>query len=86
MLLPTSATAKFSKNENFFQSSGGGNRSGGTESYNLSNQQFGAGSSEDGYNLSNQQFGAAPVPLGSGLLIMVAAGAGYAFLKRKNKN
>ena len=83
MLLPTKAMAQFSKNENFFESSGGGSRSGGTEYYNLSNQQFGAGSSSDGYNLSNQQFGAAPVPLGSGLLIMVAAGAGYAAIKRK---
>ena len=85
MLLPMMAMAQFSKNENFFESSTGGSRSGGTEYYNLSNQQFGAGSSSDGYNLSNQQFGAAPVPLGSGLLIMVAAGMGYAILKRKNE-
>jgi len=83
MLLPKTVSAQYGKNENFFQSSGGGSRSGSTEYYNLSNQQFGAGSSEDGYNLSNQQFGSAPVPLGSGLLIMVAAGMGYAALKRK---
>ena len=86
MLLPISATAQFSKNENFFKSDGGGSRLGSTEYYNLSNQQFGEGSSSDSYNLSNQQFGAAPVPLGSGLLIMVAAGAGYTILKRKNEN
>ena len=34
-----------------------------------------------GTTLGNQPFGA---PLGSGLLVMVAAGAGYAVLKRKN--
>jgi len=49
----------------------GGNRSGG-----LSNQTFG-----ESYGGSATETDV--VPLGSGLLIMVAAGAGYALLKKK---
>ena len=48
-------------------------------SYNLHNQQF--SDDEGGYNLYNQFF---EVPLGSGLLILTAAGAGYALKKRKS--
>ena len=44
---------------------------------NITNQTFG-NSTES--TITNQTFG---VPLGSGLLIMLAAGAGYASLKRK---
>ena len=36
-----------------------------------------------GFNIGTEQFGDAP--LGSGLFIMAAAGAAYAFKKRKNK-
>lgn len=50
--------------------------------YNLYNQQFGE-NQYGGYNLYNQTFGQ-EVPFGSGLLILAAAGAGYAFSKRKN--
>lgn len=53
------------------------------EGYNLFNQQFGA-DDDGGYNLNNQTFGQ-EVALGSGLLILAAAGAGYA-LKKKNNN
>jgi len=45
----------------------------------IDNQRFGA--SNEG-NITNQTFGN-KLPLGSGILIMVAAGAGYAALKRK---
>ena len=45
----------------------------------IDNQTFGA--SNEG-NITNQTFGN-KLPLGSGVLIMVAAGAGYAALKRK---
>jgi len=66
-----------------FGNSGGG----------VSSQQFGSsgdggvssqsfGSSGDG-GVSNQNFGKDKVSLGSGLLIMLAAGAGYAVLRRK---
>ena len=52
--------------------------------FNLFNQQFGE-DEEGGYELYNQTFGQdSDTPLGSGLLILVAAGAGYAFKKRKN--
>ena len=48
--------------------------------FNLHNQQFNDG--EGGYNLYNQSF--EEVPMGSGLLILTAAGAGYALKKRKS--
>ena len=54
---------------------------------NLFNQNFSPIFGDDiaGYNLYNQSFEEAP--LGSGLLILTAAGAGYALKKRKsNKN
>ena len=50
--------------------------------YTLYNQQFGS-DQEGGYELYNQTFGQ-EVPLGSGLLILTAAGASYAIRKRKN--
>ena len=50
---------------------------------NITNQTFGqdpaAGTNVTG-GITNQQFGA---PLGSGLLVLVAAGAGYVALKKK---
>ena len=55
---------------------------GATGGYNLNNQNFGS----NGYELHNQTFGQETTPLGGGLLILVAAGAGYAFKKRKNNN
>ena len=71
-----------------------GDRSGGSP-YDLSNQQFGSGNSGN-YHLYNEQFGAGDngnyeltneqfgAPLGGGLLILAAAGAGYALGKRKH--
>jgi len=59
------------------------NRSGSSSGgYNISQGQFG---SEDngGFQITTGQFGQ-NVPLGSGLFIMVAAGAGYVLKKRKN--
>ena len=46
--------------------------------YSLTNQTFGS----NGYNLTNQTFGA---PIGSGLLIMMIAGIGYAIVKKQEK-
>ena len=51
--------------------------------YFLYNQQF--GDENGGYNLSNQTFGQ-EVPLGSGLLILMTAAAGYVLKKRKNND
>ena len=55
--------------------------------YNLFNQQFGS-DEQGGYELYNQTFGQdyEEAPLGSGLLILVAAGAGYALKKSKSNN
>ena len=40
-------------------------------------------SNEVEYNITNQTFGQEPAPLGSGLLILTAIGAGYAAMRRK---
>ena len=48
---------------------------------NIDNQAFGA--SNEG-NITNQTFGN-KLPLGSGLAVLVAAGAGYAVLRRRKK-
>ena len=49
--------------------------------YFIYNQQFGS-DVNGGYNLYNQSF--EEVPMGSGLLFLTAAGAGYALKKRKS--
>lgn len=48
---------------------------------NITNQTFGS----NGYNLTNQTFGQDPAPLGSGLLIMMMAGLGYAIVKKQER-
>ena len=56
------------------------------EGYTLFNQQFGS-DDNGGYELYNQIFGQdanLDAPLGSGLFILVAAGAGYALKKSKS--
>lgn len=50
----------------------------GLNSYIISNQTFGLNS----YDITNQTFGD-EAPLGSGLLILTAVGAGYAAVRRK---
>ena len=60
-------------------------RDGSTSGFNIGVEQFGGenGGGQGGFNIGTEQFGA---PLGSGLFIMAAAGAAYAFSKkRKNK-
>ena len=63
------------------ETSGGGSGSG----YNIFVEQFGGenGGGTGGYNIGTEQFGDAP--LGSGLFIMAAAGAAYAFSKKRKK-
>ena len=65
------------------QNSGGGSGSG----YNIFVEQFGGenGGGTGGYNIGTEQFGNDPAPLGSGLFIMAAAGAAYAFSKKRKK-
>ena len=91
MLLPLTMNAQYKEHQFGLQEWGqtsllgrqdGGNRSSGSsENYDLHNQQFGSG-----YDLYNQTFGQQSAPVGSGLLILAAAGAGYALRKRKNNS
>jgi len=62
------------------ETSGGGSGSG----FNIGVEQFGGenGGGQGGFNIGTEQFGA---PLGSGLFIMAAAGAAYAFSKKRKK-
>ena len=88
MLLPRTVSAQdlFSgnpiNNQIFGASNSGGIDNqifGASNAGSIDNQTFGA--SNEG-NITNQTFGN-KLPLGSDVLIMVAAGAGYAALKRK---
>ena len=58
--------------------------SGSGSGYSIFVEQFGGenGGGTGGYNISTEQFGA---PLGSGLFIMAAAGAAYAFSKKRKQ-
>lgn len=101
LLMPVKARAQDSfQNQSFGSSSGGfsnqgfgtsGGGSFGNQSFGSSgggsfgNQSFGAVDNSNG-NFNNQTFGNQPdAPLGSGLLIMAVACAGYALLKKKNQ-
>ena len=74
-------------NQGFGTAGGSGSFSnqgfGATSNGGFTNQSFGHMSESEG-NFTNQTFGGQrEAPLGSGILIMLAAGAGYAALKRK---
>ena len=65
-----------------------GNRSGSTTSFNIGTGQFGGdgGSTGGNYGINIGTMGEEPsAPLGSGLFIMAAAGAAYAFSKKRKK-
>lgn len=77
-----SSMTTLAQSDGFFR--GGGdymNRDGSGPSGDIVNQVFG---DNGGNTVTNQSFGE-EAPLGSGLLIMIAAGAGYTVLKRKRK-
>ncbi len=59
-------------------------RQGNGSGYSIATEQFG-NSTSGAYNIGTEQFGQ-NAPLGSGLFIMAAAGAAYAFKKRKMNN
>ena len=85
LLSPINTFAQFmttSQQDGFFRSSSNDSYGNRTEQiYFHTNQTFGA---DNEGNFTNQTFGA---PVGSGLLIMLALGAGYGALKtRKRKN
>ena len=86
LLLPLPMNAQYDENkygiQPWFGSSLLGRESGRGGGYNLINEQFGS-DINGGYELHNQTFGQ-ELPLGSGLLILTAAGAGYALKKRKS--
>ena len=54
--------------------------------YGIFTEQFGQNDNGSGFNILTEQFGQGDddAPLGSGLFILAAAGAGYALKKRKN--
>ena len=65
-----------------------GNRSGNSTSFNIGTGQFGGdgGSTGGNYGIGIGTFGQdSTTPLGSGLFIMAAAGAAYAFSKKRKK-
>lgn len=65
-----------------------GVRSGNSTSFNIGTGQFGGdgGSSESNFGINIGTMGQEPpAPLGSGLFIMAAAGAAYAFSKKRKK-
>ena len=79
MLSPATALAQ-GGNDNLLQFDNNDvGRNGFATNWALYNSSFGEG----GYNLNNQTFGQDPAPLGSGLLILTAVGAGYAAVRRK---
>ena len=55
--------------------------------FDISTELFGGenGGGEGGFNIGTEQFGDEDAPLGSGLFIMAAAGAAYAFSKKRKK-
>ena len=75
------------KAESGVQRDGGllGSSSGTGTGFNIDVEQFGGenGGGQGGFNIGTEQFGDAP--LGSGLFIMAAAGAAYAFSKKRKK-
>ncbi|MBQ7532456.1 MAG: hypothetical protein IJT45_01990 [Bacteroidales bacterium] len=81
LLLPMTM---FAQSDGFFRGGGDYNRDSGSGAYSLNNQQFGS-DANGGYNLNNQTFGQDEAPLGTGLLIMMAAGIGYVAIKRKQQ-
>ena len=60
---------------------------GSTPGFNIGVEQFGGGNGggTGGFNIGTEQFGDNEIPLGSGLFIMAAAGAAYAFSKKRKK-
>lgn len=89
MLLPVTVLAQSNEfgNQTFGASEGGrlGNQTfGASGGGNFGNQIFGSAENE---NIGNQTFGlqTEESPLGSGLLILVAAASGYALSKKRNK-
>lgn len=86
MLLPTTMNAQ--RSDGFFLNNEDINASRNSSGFNITTGQFGGdgGSTGGDYGISIGTFGQdPPAPLGSGLFIMAAAGAAYAFSKKRKK-
>lgn len=86
MLLPTSMNAQ--KSDGFFLYNEDIYASRNSIGFNITTGQFGGNGGQAGgnYGISIGTFGQEPpAPLGSGLFIMAAAGAAYAFSKKRKK-
>ena len=89
-LFGTRPEGLFGTNAPTEQSQGGlmGDRTGSSTSFNIGTGQFGGNGGQEGgdYGISIGVMGQDPdAPLGSGLFIMAAAGAAYAFSKKRKK-
>jgi len=81
MLLPIRTMAQFDRGDGFFKSESPQNRDG-IFSSSTSNEFFNIEGNPNQFG-STEPFNFTDVPLGSGLLVMTLAGAGYAVLKRR---
>jgi hypothetical protein len=83
MLLPTTMNAQ--KSDGFFLNNEDIYANRNSSGYSIFVEQFGGenGGGTGGFNIGTEQFGDAP--LGSGLFILAAAGAAYAFSKKRKK-
>ena len=90
MLLPCAASAQSmfgsgsgsSGSDGFFRETGSQNRDTGTTG---GNEFFGM-EGYAGYGSSNETFNTTDAPLGSGLVLLTALGAGYAVLRRRKNS
>ena len=87
LAMPTMMSAQIDKEGSFFgsktsENSGGLMNQRGSGGFIVSTQEFGSGLT-GGFEVSTQQFGQDSAPVGSGLLVLLAAGAGYALVRRK---
>ena len=76
-ILPCRLNAQFGRSDGFFSGYNDDIYSGTRDAYNIN--VFGQN------DISNQTFGQ-ELPLGNGLIVMIAAGAGYAIIKRRKNN
>lgn len=86
MLLPTTMNAQ--RSDGFFLNNEDINASRNSIGFDITTGQFGdnGGQADSNYGISIGTFGQEPpAPLGSGLFIMAAAGAAYAYSKKRKK-
>lgn len=82
LMLPLTINAQWGKSDGWFNDNNNLYNDRGGGSYVIT---FGGSSPGDSNSITNQTFDQ-PLPLGSGLIVLTAAGAGYALLKRRKNN